>query len=103
IIVYIMGMLKDKECERVVAETCAYAEQIITVTPPDNPRALSAMALAQIVREYHPHVTAAGSLEEGVEMAYLLADKADVILCFGSLSYLGRLAKVVEERQKNRR
>ena len=102
-IVYIMGMLKDKECEKVVAETCAYAEQIITITPPDNSRALSAMDLAQIVKEYHPHVTAAGSLEEGVEMAYLLADKADVILCFGSLSYLGRLAKVVEERQKNRR
>jgi len=100
-IVYIMGMLKDKECEKVAAETCAYAEQIITVTPPDNPRALPALELAQIVREYHPHVTAAGSLEEGVEMAYLLADKEDVILCFGSLSYLGRMAEIVRERQEN--
>lgn len=46
-------------------------------------------------------MTAAGSLEEGVEMAYLLADKEDVILCFGSLSYLGRMAEIVRERQKN--
>lgn len=102
-IIYIMGMLKDKECEKVVAETYAYAEQIITVTPPDNPRALPAMELAQMAKEYHPCVTAAGSLEEGVEMAYLLAGKADVILCFGSLSYLGRLTKIVEERQKKKR
>lgn len=102
-IIYIMGMLKDKECEKVVAETYAYAEQIITVTPPDNPRALPAMELARIVKEYHPHVTAAGSLEEGVEMAYLLADKADIILCFGSLSYLGHLSKVLAERPKDRR
>lgn len=102
-IVYIMGMLKDKECEKVVAETCAYAEQIITVTPPDTPRALPAMELARIASGYHPHVTAAGSLEEGVEMAYLLADKGDVILCFGSLSYLGRLAKIVQQRQKGGR
>lgn len=99
-IVYIMGMLKDKECEKAVAETCAYAEQIITVTPPDNPRAMPAIELAQIVREYHPCVTAAGSLEEGVEMAYLLAGRADVILCFGSLSYLGRMAKIVQSRQE---
>lgn len=99
-IIYIMGILRDKEYEKVVAETYAYADQIITVTPPENPRALPALELAQTVKEYHPHVTVSGSLEEAVEMAYLLAGKEDVIISFGSLSYLGRLMEIIEKRYK---
>lgn len=104
-VIYIMGVLKDKEYEKMIAETYAYAEQIITVTAPDNPRALPALELAQAVREYHPNVTAADSLEEAVEMAYLLAEKEDVIISFGSLSYQGRLMEIVEKRKgtKNRK
>lgn len=45
-------------------------------------------------------MTTADSLEEAVEMAYLLAKPEDVILCFGSLSYLGRMTDIVKRRQK---
>ena len=94
-IIYIMGMLKDKEYEKVAEITYPYADQIITVTPPENRRALSAMDLAAAVSAYHPRVTTAGSVEEAVEMAYLLAGKEDVILCFGSLSFLGRVRDIL--------
>ena len=94
-IIYIMGMLKDKEYEKVAEITYPYADQIITVTPPENKRALSAMDLAAAVSAYHPRVTTAGSVEEAVEMAYLLAGKVDVILCFGSLSFLGRVRDIL--------
>ena len=40
-------------------------------------------------------MTAADSLEEAVEMARLLADKEDVIIAFGSLSYLGRMMEII--------
>ena len=96
-IIYIMGILRDKEYEKIVEETYRYAEHIITITPPKTKRALEALTLAQTVREYHPAVTVADSLEEAVEMAYLLAGKEDVILCFGSLSYLGRAAELVDK------
>lgn len=99
-IIYIIGILRDKEYEKVVAETYAYADQIITITPPDNPRALHALDLAQTVKGYHPHVTAAGSLEEAVEMAYLLSGKDDVIISFGSLSYLGQMTEVHDNYMK---
>ncbi len=99
-IIYIMGILKDKEYEKVIAETYAYADQIIALTPPENPRALPAMELAQTLKEYHPNITVAGSVEEAVEMAYLLAGKEDVIISFGSLSYLGRLTEILHKRQK---
>ena len=94
-IIYIMGMLKDKEYEKVAEITYPYADQIITVTPPENKRALSAMDLAAAVSAYHPRVTTAGSVEEAVEMAYLLAGKEDVILCFGSLSFLGKVRDIL--------
>lgn len=98
-IVYIIGMLKDKEYEKVIAQTYAYAEQIITVTPPGQTRALSGHELALVAAEYHPRVTEAGSLEEALEMAYLLAEKDWVILAFGSLSYLGELGRLVKMRK----
>lgn len=90
-IVYIMGVLKDKEYEKIIAETYAYAEHIITITPPSE-RALTAHELAVAVKEYHPNVTEAASIEEAIEVAYLLTEKEDVIIAFGSLSYLGGLA-----------
>lgn len=90
-----MGVLRDKDFDRIIELTHSYADQIITVTPPENPRALPALDLAQEVAKVHPSVTAAASLEEAVEMARLLADKDDVILAFGSLSYLGKLMDIV--------
>lgn len=97
-IVYIIGMLKDKEYEKVIAQTYAYAEQIITVTPPEQARALPGHELALAALQYHPRVTEAASLEEAVEMAYLFAGKDWVILAFGSLSYLGALGRLIRSR-----
>lgn len=95
-IIFIMGVLRDKEYEKIIALTAKYAAHIITVTPPGNPRALSAFELAQEAVRIHPGVTAVDSLEEAVEMSFLLADKKSVVIAFGSLSYLGRLMEVVD-------
>ena len=94
-IIYIMGVLKDKEYEKVIELTHSYADQIITVATPGNPRALPAYDLACEVAKVHRNVTAVDSLEEAVEMSMLLAGKDDVIIAFGSLSYLGRLMEIV--------
>lgn len=104
-IIYIMGMLKDKEYDKVIRNTYELAEHIITVTPPIKERAMHAYELAQAVREYHDKVTVADSVQEAVEMAYLLAgqDKDCVIIAFGSLSYLGEVMDVVEHRDTIRR
>lgn len=93
-IIYIMGVLKDKEYQKMIAATCHLADQIITVTPPDNPRALPAYELAKEAAGLHPRVTAVDSLEEAVEMGRLLAGREDVIIAFGTLSFAGRLMKI---------
>ena len=96
-IVYIMGILKDKEYRRIIDLTQEYADHIITVAAPGNPRAMPAYELAAEAAKVHPDVTAADSLEEAVEMSLLLAGTDGVILAFGSLSYLGRLTEIVNQ------
>ena len=56
--------------------------------------------MAEVVRRVHENVTAADSPEEAVEMARLLAGKEDVIIAFGSLSFLGDIIRIAEKRQQ---
>lgn len=102
-IIYIMGMLRDEEYDKVVAHTHFLAEHIITVAVRGNPRAMPALELAQLVSGYHSRVTAADSIEEAVELACLLADKDTVIVGFGSLAYLGDCIHAVLEREKRKK
>lgn len=102
-IIYIMGVLKDKEYEKMIRATCPYADSIITVKTPHNERAMDAYELARAAAAYHDGVTAADSLEEAVEMAYLIAGDDAVIIAFGSLSYLGELTAIVKDGKWTRR
>ena len=95
-ILYIIGMLRDKEQDEVLAVTCPLAAQILTV-PTRGERGCSSYELACRAGKYHSNVTAADSVEEAVELACLSADKDTVILAFGSLSYLGGLIRIVEK------
>ncbi len=94
-ILYIIGMLRDKEQDKVLALTCPLAEQVFTVSTRGS-RGCSAWDLACRAGQYHPNVTALDSLEEAVELSYLLADKDTVIVAFGSLSWLGELIGIQE-------
>ena len=99
-IIYIIGMFRDKEYEQVIASTCDLAEHVITVAKKGNSRALPSMELAQAAAKVNPMVTASDSIEEAVELAYLLADKNTVIIAFGSLAYLGDCIYTVEHRKE---
>ncbi len=98
-IIFIMGILRDKEYEKIIEQTHHFADQIITVTTPNSARSLTAYELATEVAKVHPNVTAVDSLEEAVEISYLLAGKEDVILAFGSLSFMGKLLGILEKRK----
>ena len=99
-IIYIIGVFRDKEYEQVIENTCDLANHIITVAKKGNSRALSSLELAQAVSKVNPMVTVADSVEEAVELAYLLADKDTVILAFGSLAYLGDCIDAVNNRKE---
>ena len=98
-IILITGILQDKQADRILEQLCVLAAAVITVTAGPNPRgmpAVPALDLAERAKAYHGNVTAADSLEEAVEMAYLLAGEEDVILACGSLSFQGELMRIVK-------
>ncbi len=90
-LVLLMGVLRDKEYDKMLKILGERAAFLVCITPPSNPRALDALELAECGAEYVKNTTAAGSVEEGLEMALLLSGgKMPVIAC-GSLSWLQRL------------
>ena len=93
--IFIAGVLADKESDYVMSRLTPLAARVITVMTPDNPRALPAESLAEDVRRYNPNVEAAGDLCDAVRRARAYAGEEDLILAFGSLSYLGELIRQV--------
>jgi dihydrofolate synthase/folylpolyglutamate synthase len=88
---YIIGVLADKEHEKMLRTLLPYADKVYTVTP-DNPRALDAKTLAKEAAKFHDNVTCCASVQEAVALALSHAREAGTpILAFGSLSYLNDL------------
>jgi len=94
-IIYIMGMLKDKDVQTFAEITAPLADCIFTVSTPKRERSLTSFELADVVRSINPMVTAMDSIDEAVEMALLMADKDTVILALGSLSHLSAVKEAV--------
>ena len=85
----------------VPAEWETLAERIITVETPGNPRALPAAALRDAVAKVNPAVEAAESVAAAVDKALAMAGKEDVIVIFGSLSFLGEAEQAVQRGEKD--
>ena len=93
---YIIGVLADKEHEKMLELMLPYADQVYTVTP-NNSRALDGKQLAEEVRNFHQKVEACDSVTEALKKALQQAkEKKEPVLAFGSLSYLGELKRAIE-------
>lgn len=96
-IIYIIGVLADKEHEKMLQLMLPLAEKVYTITP-HNPRAMDGAALAAEAGKYHPDVTFVPRLEEAVRLALEeAAGEQKMILAFGSLSYLGEVKNALKE------
>ena len=95
---YIFGMFRDKDHEKVIELTAPLAEHIITVETPDNVRATPAEALKEEVARVNPSVEAAKSIADAVEKTLSQASPEDVIVIFGSLSFLGEAERAVQSK-----
>lgn len=91
-IIYIMGVLADKEYEKMIAETADLAQIIYTVAP-DNPRALSSEQLARTASTYHRDVRIRKRLASCLREVKENAETDDVIVVFGTLSFQKELAE----------
>lgn len=93
---YIMGVFRDKEYEEMIQLTAPLADDIIAVETPSNERALPAEELARAIAQVNPHVEAAKDIESAVKKSMDAAKKDDVILAFGSLSFLGEITEALD-------
>lgn len=99
-IYFIMGMYRDKDYDQVLRIMTPYAKEIFTVSTTPETRTLTAGELAEAAGRYHSCVHPADSLEEAAQKAYEKAGDEDVILAFGSLSFLGEMTKIVKKHRE---
>lgn len=93
-LVFIIGVLADKEFDKILKIMAPLAAAIITLTP-DNDRALASTQLAIEAKKYcNGNVIDARTVDRAVKTAYNEAGREDVIIAFGSLSYLGGIKRL---------
>lgn len=96
-ILCIVGILEDKEYEKILAHVAPLVQKIITVTP-DNPRALSAVKCMEAARVFCSCVEVGETVERAMDMARQEEKQYDVVLIFGSLYYLHHVYDYMEKR-----
>ena len=96
----VVGVLADKEYEKVVGEVLPYATKTAVITP-DNPRALESLKLLKVVEKYCPDAVDAKTAKEGLAWALSKAGSEDVVIIFGSLSFMGEIGEYYGEISKN--
>ena len=95
-IIFIIGVLRDKEYEKMMELLCPMASRIFTITPQCE-RGLPAEVLRSCIQPYCEQVEACDSLEKALtsaKMCYADYEKENVqsvILAWGSLSYIGQI------------
>lgn len=96
-LLYITGILADKDYNAILSILGKNAEKIITVTP-DNERALPAEELAKCARQYCDCVTVGGTIEYALMQAGREEEDYDAVLIFGSLYSLYQVYDFMEKK-----
>ena len=86
-IIYIMGVLKDKDYHGMLSCLIPLASHVYAFTPA-NPRGLSAEDLAAAVRAFSVETTVCMDVNEAVELAVAEEKQADCFVLCGSLSFM---------------
>ena len=89
-------VMADKDYTHMYATMAPLVSRFVTVTP-DNPRAMAAEKLREILLPFGKPVTACASVAEGVEQAIRQAGEQGLVLAFGSLYLVGDVRKTVLE------
>lgn len=86
-IIYIMGVLKDKEYEKMLAELMPLASEIYTFRP-NNERGLSGEVLAACAQRFGVPSHCCQDVNEAIRRGREKAEQEDVIVICGSLSFM---------------
>lgn len=97
-LIFMIGVLADKDYKSILRILAPMADTIITLTPA-NQRSLPSYKLADEARAYCGRVYDENDLDCAIRRAYIEAEEGDVIIAFGSLSFLGSLVSILKARK----
>ena len=95
----ILGILADKEVEKMVEEITPLAKEVYTVTS-NSIRAKNSQDLRDIVKNYNENCLAFEDYEEAARYAINKANKEDLILASGSLYMIGKIREIFNRLNK---
>ncbi len=93
---FLIGVMADKDVGGMVGFITPLAQAFVTVKP-NNPRAMKAEKLKEILSVYEKPVTACASIPEGVAEAIRQAGEDGVVCALGSLYFSGDIREAVIE------
>jgi len=85
-VIFLIGIMADKEVDKMIAHIAPLAERFIVVKP-DNPRAMCTKELTEKLKRFGVPVVDCGSVSDGVSEALKTAGESDVICALGSLFF----------------
>lgn len=89
------GVMADKDFGGMFSCIAPYISRFVAVTP-DNPRALKAASLAEMLSGFGKPVSCCDDVAQGVRLAMEQTDADDAILAFGSLYMVGTIRETVK-------
>lgn len=95
-IVFVMGVMKDKNYEEMAQTVLKNSFAVVTVTPNWH-RALDARILLETVKKHCENAYAGDTIKAAMEKALELAGNDGIICSFGSLYYIADVKKFVRE------
>ena len=94
-IIYILGILSDKNIDEMLKELCSNAKCFITLTP-ESSRALAGEKLAERLRSSGFDAISFNEPEEAVKYSFRLCRDDDVICSIGSLYLAGHVRECIK-------
>ncbi len=95
-IVFLLGVMADKDVAGILHILEPLSKAFITVTP-DNPRAMAADKLAKLISDAGFNASDSPTIEEGIEKAIAIAGEKGIVCAIGSLYFSGDIRRAYEK------
>ena len=90
----LIGMLEDKDIDKVLEILMPYFDKVITTTP-DNDRAINCEVLKNKISKYVDNVVCKENIEDAVNYILKNAKEDDIIISAGSLYMIGKVRTIL--------
>lgn len=94
-LIFLTGVLADKDWRAMMAELLPLAKEFYTITP-DSPRAMPAQALAEYLSGQGVKAVPCETVWDGLDQALAAAGPQDVVCACGSLYMIGEVRRLLE-------